>query len=73
MYPHVTSNTTKACCVVHNVALKAGLAIVAIHLPLDLAVHDDDNNTFPSDPASTSTVGNQTELLQGGESCSNDC
>lgn len=60
-HPHVASNITMACCVLHNIALKAGLPPPQ---PLPAAHDDEDDITMP-DPTPTATVGSQSEVIQG--------
>lgn len=60
-HPHVASKITMACCVLHNLALKADLPPPQ---PL-LAAHDDGDDIIMQDPMTSVTVGSQSELIQG--------
>ncbi|CAB3222835.1 unnamed protein product [Arctia plantaginis] len=60
-HPHVASSITMACCVLHNIALQAGLPPPQPHP----AAHDNGDDITMQDPTPAATVGNQSEVLQG--------
>ncbi|XP_046976572.1 putative nuclease HARBI1 [Vanessa cardui] len=60
-HPRVASKITMACCVLHNIALQAGLPPPQ---PLPAAL-DNGDDTLMQDPTSTVFVGSQSEVIQG--------
>lgn len=59
-HPHVASKITMACCVLHNIALKAGLPPPQ---PLPDTHEDGDAITMPA--STSTTVDSQNEIIQG--------